>query len=90
MAFIEKLPIDLEGKALNMRDNNVEAPKLCAEKEIQVTTYVDLIVKPIPFVVDPIQPFVESLFNEVKIQQESKNSKGAHDMRAAFDAYATH
>ena len=85
MAFIEKLPNNLEGKALNMIGNNVEAPKLCAEKEIQVTTYVDLIVKPIPFVVDPIQPFVESLFNEV-----SKNLKGAHDMRVAFDAYATH
>jgi hypothetical protein len=54
MASIQKLPSNIDRKASHMRDNNVEAPKLCAEKETQVAIDVH-VVQPKSCVVDPIQ-----------------------------------
>ena len=36
MASTQKLPNKLEGKALHMRDTNVEAPKICYAKEMHI------------------------------------------------------
>ena len=77
MTSTQKLPNKLEGKALHMGDSNVEAPKICYAKEMNVPTTIQL-VHPQPCVVDQIQVVGESILDEAKVQQEKKNFEGAH------------
>ena len=79
MASTQKLPNKLEGKALHMRDSNIEAPKICFAKEMNMPTTIQL-VHPQPCVVDQIQFVGESILDEAKVQQEKKNFEGAHDL----------
>ena len=79
MTSTQKLPHKLEGKALHMRDSNVEAPKICFAKEMNMPTTIQL-VHPQPCVVVQIQVVGESILDEAKVQQEKKNFEGAHDL----------
>ena len=79
MTSTQKLPNKIEGKALHMRDTNVEAPKICYAKEMHMPTTIQL-VHPQPYVVDQIQVDGESILDEAKVQQEKKNFEGTHDV----------
>ena len=71
-----------------MGGDNVGAPKLCAEKVIQVPTNVNL-VQPKPCVVDPIQPVEESLLDEEKVQQEIQELECTQLVKIECDESAT-
>ena len=79
MTSTQKLPNKLEGKALHMRDSNIEAPKICFAEEMNMPTTIQL-VHPQPCVVVQIQVVGESILDEAKVQQEKKNFEGAHDL----------
>ena len=55
------------------------APKIGYAKEMHVPTTIQLVHHQ-PCVVDLIQLLGESMLDEVKVQQESKNFEGANDV----------
>ena len=64
------------------------APKIGYAKEMHVPTTIQL-VHPQPCVADLIQLLGESMLDEVKVQQESKNFDGANDVIVEFIKCAT-